>query len=101
MSYLNVLIAVLSSLGAGGIASLVVMFVRERRLSLVTKRCLDAKTKAEKEHTLEVLRTLQGTGEQPQVRRLPRPRARSSGTRATRQKDLASTPGSTPSESSI
>ena len=34
------------------------MFVRERRLSRVTATCLAAKTKADKEHTLEVLRTL-------------------------------------------
>lgn len=56
VSYLTVLIAVLSS--AGGAASLAVMLVRERRLSQVTDKCLAAKTKAEREHTLEVLRTL-------------------------------------------
>jgi hypothetical protein len=77
VSYLTVLIAVLSSLGAGGIAGLAVMFVRERRLSRVTDKCLAAKTKAEKDHTLEVLRTLTqaaGRDGDAKARRLPQPR---------------------------
>jgi hypothetical protein len=76
VSYLTVLIAVLSSLGAGGIAGLAVMFVRERRLSRVTDKCLAAKTRAEKDHTLEVLRTLTQTARrdsEAQTKRLPRP----------------------------
>jgi hypothetical protein len=72
----------------------VIAFVRERRLDRVTDKCLEAKTKTEREHRLEVLRTLQGTGENPQLtRQLPRPRR--SRSKAARTTELASAAGST------
>jgi hypothetical protein len=73
VSWLSVLTVVGTALGgvggvAGGLAAffkLLVPYMRERRLNRVTNRCFEAKTKADREHALEVLRTtLNQPGEQ-------------------------------------
>ncbi|HEY0000354.1 MAG TPA: hypothetical protein VGB74_07865 [Actinoplanes sp.] len=65
---MSVLTMVLSALGGGGVLAwlvrLVVQLVPEHRLSLVTKKCLEAKTKVERDYYHSLLRTLKESGDQ-------------------------------------
>jgi hypothetical protein len=64
-----------------GLIRLVVQLVRERRLSRVTKRCLDAKSKRDREYAIRVLEILQQVGEQDlgiEVKPKPVPQPRKS-----------------------
>jgi hypothetical protein len=68
VSWLSLVIAVGSALGGGGVLAglihLVVLLVRERRLSRVTAQCLTAKSKADREHALRVLELIQQPSDQ-------------------------------------